>query len=105
MKQDRHPGITMHKLQVGSGFIGMVFAVGCAAIFVIGLPSLWYFVAFSAALYVAIAALIRCFEQSRSDRDRPLSILAAKDVSVTTPKAKARNNGNLFHTVPGPARA
>jgi hypothetical protein len=35
-----HPGITMHKLPVGGGFMGLVFAVGSVAIFLFGIPAL-----------------------------------------------------------------
>lgn len=100
MSEDRHPGISMHKMPVGGGFIGILFAIGCAAIFVLGLPSLWYFVAFSAGLGIVIAALIRFFEQGREDRNKPLSILAVKEVPVSVPKAKARDNGNFLQAVP-----
>ena len=36
MSQERHPGINMHKFTVGSGFVGFLFAGGCALIFVPG---------------------------------------------------------------------
>jgi membrane protein implicated in regulation of membrane protease activity len=104
MSEDRHPGISMHKLPVGGGFVGILFAVGCAAIFVLGLPSLWYFVAFSAALGIAIAALIRFFQQDTEDRHKPLSILGAKEIPANMQKAKPRNNGNMFHAVPRPVQ-
>jgi len=55
MAGDRHPGITMHKLPVGGGFIGAVFAIGCSLIFVIGFPTLWYFVALAFGLGIAVA--------------------------------------------------
>ena len=55
----RHPGITMHRLPVGAGFAGVVFTVGSAAIFLIGLPALWYFVAGAVALGVGVAAVLR----------------------------------------------
>ena len=90
----------MHKLPVGGGFVGILFAVGCAAIFIIGLPSLWYFVAFSAGLGVAIAALIRYFQQGREDRNKPLSILTAKEIPTSVRKVKARDNGNFLHFSP-----
>ncbi len=90
----------MHKLPVGGGFIGLLFAVGCAAIFILGLPSLWYFVAFSAGLGIAIAALIRFFQQSRDDRNKPVSILAVKENQAMLPKTKPRDNGNVLQAVP-----
>lgn len=82
--RDRHPGITMHKLPVGSGFIGLLFAAGSALIFVLGFPTLWYFVALAFALGVGVALLLRIVYQRTSDRQRPLSILAVPDACKTT---------------------
>lgn len=76
MTEKQHPGISMHKLPVGGGFIGLVFAAGSALIFILGLPALWYFVAFSAALGVGVAVLLRATSHRRSDHARPLSILS-----------------------------
>jgi hypothetical protein len=94
---DRHPGITMHKLPVGGGFAGLVFAVGSALIFVLGLPSLWYFVAFSAALGVGIAVIFRLVNNRRSERMKPLSIVAtnATDKSIALLKQNQNPNKNL----------
>ena len=88
---DQHPGITMHKLPVGGGFAGLIFAVGSALIFVLGLPSLWYFVAFSAALGVGIAVIFRLVNNRRSERMKPLSIVATN----ATPKQNQKPNKNL----------
>lgn len=104
MAADRHPGINMHKLSIGGGFVGLLFAVGSAAIFILGFPTLWYFVAFSAVLGVALALIMRFVHQRMSDRNKPLSILNVEAKSVTAP-ARARNNGNLFHAAPGPFTA
>ncbi len=42
MKTDRpHPGITMHQIPVGGGFIGLLFTIGSMAIFLIAIPALW----------------------------------------------------------------
>jgi hypothetical protein len=59
--QELHRGITMHRLEIGSGFPALVFTVGCAAIFLIALPSLWYFLVFAATLGIGIAAVLRLF--------------------------------------------
>jgi hypothetical protein len=60
MKNGRfHPGITMHKLPVGAGFAGLVFTIGSIAIFLIGLPTLWYFVAGAVGLGIGFAAVLR----------------------------------------------
>jgi len=85
MAGDRHPGITMHKLPVGGGFIGAVFAIGCSLIFVIGFPTLWYFVALAFGLGIAVALLLHLMASRSSDRNKPLSILAA-DRNETVPR-------------------
>jgi hypothetical protein len=105
MSEDRHPGINMHKLPVGGGFVGILFALGSAVIFILGFPTLWYFVAFSAGLGIAIAALIRFFHQSRSDRNNPLSILVVEKTSEKSKRVTARDNGNLFHAASNPTTA
>lgn len=79
MAEKWHSGISMHKLSVGPGVMGLVFAVGCALIFVIGLPALWSFVAFSGAFGLAIALLLRVISKSRSERAKPLSILQTSE--------------------------
>ncbi|HYM76460.1 MAG TPA: hypothetical protein VE377_10830 [Candidatus Dormibacteraeota bacterium] len=89
MAPDRHPGITMHKISFGGGFIGLLFAAGSALIFILGLPTLWYFVALAFVLGVGVALFLRCVSTRRSDRNRPLSILAAAPESET-PKAHER---------------
>jgi len=90
MTEDRHPGISMHKLPVGGGFVGFLFAAGSAFIFVLGFPTLWYFVALAAVLGLGIAVLLRMVHEHRSDRARPLSILAA-------PSAPTRAETNRDH--------
>jgi hypothetical protein len=75
MAEKRHPGIDMHKFTVGAGFEGLVFTVGCALIFVFGLPALWYFVALSVVLGLSMAMIFRLLNDRRSRRLKPLSIL------------------------------
>jgi hypothetical protein len=92
----------MHKLPVGGGFVGLVFAVGCALIFVIGFPSLWYFVALSAALGIGVAILLRLASRRSSDRNKPLSILSAPAKPATKESLvvlKPGKPGNLFRTL------
>ncbi len=81
---DRHPGITMHKLSFGGGFIGLLFAAGSALIFILGFPTLWYFVAFAFGLGVAIAVLLNFISDRRDERNKPLSIVA-----VSTPDSQS----------------
>jgi hypothetical protein len=84
MAEKWHSGISMHKLSIGSGFIGLVFTVGCALIFLLGLPQLWYFVAFSAVLGVGIAFFFRWTSDRRFERRKPLSILHAAEKADTS---------------------
>jgi hypothetical protein len=99
MSEKRHPGITMHKITFGGGFMGLLFAAGSASIFVLGFPTLWYFVAFAFALGVGIAVLLRVIAKRRSQRNKPLSILAASDVGET--KAERVHWRKSFKIAPG----
>ena len=81
MAEKWHSGITMHKLSFGGGFIGLLFAAGSALIFVLGFPTLWYFVALAAGLGVLIAVFLRNTSNWRSNREKPLSITMATDQS------------------------
>ena len=104
MSEDRHPGINMHKLPVGSGFIGLLFAVGIVIIFVLGFPTLWYFVAFSAGLGIAIALIIRIVHQRTADRSKPLSILTTK-ASQDRPRVHRQKWHRMFRDLPELSRA
>ena len=99
MAEKWHSGITMHKLTVGPGFMGLVFAVGCAAIFIIGLPALWTFVAFSAALGLGIALLLRIISRHRSERAKPLSILQATE-AVKAERIQKQGSNRFLQTEP-----
>jgi|SRR5579872_51332 hypothetical protein len=85
MTEDRHPGITMHKLSFGGGFIGLLFAAGSVLIFVLGFPTLWYFVALAFALGIAVAFLLRAIHDRKPQSNAPLSILAAADGDAPSP--------------------
>src|SRR5580704_11797403 len=91
MAANRHPGITMHKLSFGGGFVGLLFAAGSALIFIIGFPTLWYFVALAFALGVGIAVFLRLVSSRRAHRNKPLSIL------VTTEKTERRTHPRRRH--------
>jgi len=79
MTNKPHPGITVHKITFGGGFIGLLFTAGCSLIFLLGFPTLWYFVALSTALGLALALLFHLSGPRRSDRAKPLSILQANE--------------------------
>lgn len=78
MAEKWHSGITMHKLSFGGGLMGLLFAAGSVLIFVLGFPTLWYFVALAFALGVGVAALLHLSKDSISRRRQPLSITKAE---------------------------
>jgi len=92
----------MHKLSVGGGFMGLVFAVGSALIFVLGFPSLWYFVALAAALGIGVAIVLRFFNEGRLDRSKPLSILSVPQASPTR-KSRERIHWHKSFRIPANA--
>jgi hypothetical protein len=49
----------MHKLKVGGGAAGLIFTIGSMAVFLIGLPGLWYFLALAIALGAGISVVLR----------------------------------------------
>jgi hypothetical protein len=79
MAEKWHPGISMHKLPVGGGFIGLLFAAGSAIIFVLGFPTLWYFVALATVLGIVVALSLRAMSNWRANRSKPLSIVTLPD--------------------------
>ena len=99
MAEKWHSGITMHKLSFGSGFIGLLFAAGSALIFILGFPTLWYFVALAFAFGLAIAAVLRFANNWRTRRNQPLSIMAAND-EVRPGPAEPGNDRHLLQATP-----
>lgn len=99
MAEHRHPGISMHKLPVGGGFMGLLFAAGCALIFVLGFPTLWYFVALAFALGVAVALFLKVVHGRRGDRNKPLSILAAPEELRNCQDSPPDRKPPLFRTL------
>jgi hypothetical protein len=97
MAGNRHPGISMHKLPVGGGFIGILFAIGSSVIFILGFPTLWYFVVLTFGLGVAIAIFLRAASRYRSGRNKPLSILQP---AISQPPAKSEPTRKLLSPKP-----
>jgi hypothetical protein len=102
MAADRHPGITMHKLSFGGGFIGLVFAAGSALIFILGFPTLWYFVALAFALGLGIAVVLRLASGKMSDHNKPLSILGVPEKTEIEASRRPENSPHLFQQSPIP---
>ncbi len=99
MAEKWHSGITMHKLSFGGGFVGLLFAAGSVLIFVLGFPTLWYFVALAAVLGIAIALFLRAIHNWRSNRDKPLSIIAASD-ELHNPDSRPGKDQHLLRAIP-----
>ncbi|HME34217.1 MAG TPA: hypothetical protein VKF84_03185 [Candidatus Sulfotelmatobacter sp.] len=100
MAEKRHPGITMHKLSFGGGFVGFLFAAGSALIFVLGFPTLWYFVALAFALGVGIAVFLRVISSRRSEHNKPLSILSAAEKTESPVLPSREKRHHLLHALP-----
>lgn len=92
MAEKWHSGINMHKLPVGGGFIGLLFAAGSALIFILGFPALWYFVALAAVLGIVVALFLRTLNSWHSNRSKPLSILTVPGPTPLPPTPK-RDDG------------
>ena len=54
-----HPGITMHKIPVKSGFPGVLFTLGMMAVYLMGIPDLVYFLVFAVVLGIGVAVMLR----------------------------------------------
>lgn len=102
MSADRHPGITMHQLSFGGGFVGLVFTIGCGLIFVLGFPTLWYFVALAFILGIGIAIVLRLVSNSRTESSKPLSILAASEKQQSPSSPAPERRQNLLHAASKP---
>lgn len=99
MAERKHPGISMHKIPIDGGFIGLVFTVGCALIFLLGLPALWYFVVFSAALGVGLGLVFHLL--NRPGSPKPLSIVSQPQERAASEQiSRSENRGTLLQAMP-----
>lgn len=58
-----HPGISVHRIPVGSGIMGFLFAAGSMLIFLVGIPGLWVFLGGAVALGVGFAFVLRLLDR------------------------------------------
>lgn len=100
MGEKRHPGITMHQISFGGGFVGLLFAAGSALIFLLGFPTLWYFVALAFALGIGVAMFLRFFNSRSENRNKPLSITAIAENVEGHRSAPRQKWHRLFFVVP-----
>src|SRR5205085_8912646 len=66
-KNDRHPGISYHKMPVGGDIMGLLFVVACMIILLGRIPVFWYFFGL-AVLFGAGIAVVLHFINSASSR-------------------------------------
>jgi hypothetical protein len=53
-----HPGITMHRIHVGGDVGGLLFVTASTAAVLLGVPSMWSFLALAAAGGLMVAAVL-----------------------------------------------
>jgi len=58
----------MHRLPVGGDFPGLLFAVGCALIFLLAIPALWYVLVGAMAAGLFVAGVLQISRRSRESR-------------------------------------
>ena len=72
-----HPGITMHRIAVGSGVMGALVAVGSLLIFVLGLPVSRWFLLGSSLFGLVVAALLYAWHKKH-----PVELIYLQDLSA-----------------------
>jgi hypothetical protein len=74
--EGKRPEISIHRIPVGGGVAGLIFAVGSCTIFLIGIPALRWFLLGAVALGSAIGGLLW-----RWHRNRPVEITDIHDAN------------------------
>lgn len=54
-----HPGISMHRIKIGGGVAGFIFATGSVLIFLLGIPAFWGFLGLALVAGTGVALLMR----------------------------------------------
>ena len=60
-----HPGIAIHRIAIGGGIMGAVFALGVCLIFVLGVYEVRWFLLLSMPLGFCIAAVLYAIHKRR----------------------------------------
>jgi hypothetical protein len=74
---ENHSGITMHRIAVGGGIMGAVFAIGSVFIFVVGLPVSRWFLLGSSLFGIGIAAVLYAWHKKH-----PVELTDLQDLSA-----------------------
>ncbi len=54
-----HPGITMHKIHVVGDVGGLLFVIVSTVVVLLGVPTMWYFLAVAIGGGLVVAAVLR----------------------------------------------
>ncbi len=63
--EGRRPEISMHRIPVGGGAAGLIFAVGSCLVFLIGIPALRWFLLGAVAIGSAVGAVLWRWHKKR----------------------------------------
>jgi hypothetical protein len=74
--ESRRPEISMHRIPVGGGVAGLIFAVGSCLVFLIGIPALRWFLFGAVAVGALVGGLLW-----RWHKTRPIEITDIHDVN------------------------
>lgn len=72
-----HPGITMHRIAVGGGIMGALFAIGSVFIFVVGLSVSRWFLLGSSLLGIGVATVLYAWHKKH-----PVELTDLQDLSA-----------------------
>ncbi len=59
IRNELHPGITMHKIPVQASVEGAMFVLGITVLFLVGLPGAVYFLVLAVLCGIGIAGLLQ----------------------------------------------
>jgi len=62
-----HPGISMHKLPISGGAVGLLFVVGSMLVFLLGIPAMRWFLGGSVVLGLGVAGGLWLFHEHFSN--------------------------------------
>ncbi len=74
--EGRRPEISMHRIPVGGGAAGLIFAVGSCLVFLVGIPALRWFLLLAVVVGSAIGGLLW-----RWHKNRPVEITDIHDAN------------------------
>lgn len=74
-QEDERPQISIHRIPVGGGVAGLIFAVGSCLVFLVGIPALRWFLLGSVVVGAVVAGLLWNWH-----KNRPIEITDLRDI-------------------------